>query len=293
MRVMVTGGAGFLGSTLCEKLLKMENEVICLDNFSSGSKENLVEYINDTNFTLFGHDITEPIENIRVDQIYHLACPAAPGQYRKDPVKTIKINILGTINTLELARKNNAKYFHTSTIRIYDEINHLDSDGCYIEGKKFSETIVSDYKRLYNLDVRIGRLFTSYGPKMSVNDSRVVPQFIMKALRNEDLIVYGNGSLIDSFCYSTDTIESIIATMKSEYIHPINIGRGKLISIFELAELIIKISKSKSKIIKKNIEVANTSCDLIVSDEMWKSSVSLEEGIQNTIKYFEQKLRTK
>lgn len=305
-RILVTGGAGFLGSHLCDKLISQQQEVICVDNFFTGNKKNIQHLlVNNSNFELIRHDITFPLY-IEVDQIFNLACPASPIHYQYDPVQTIKTNVHGSINMLGLAKRTNATILQASTSEVYGDpevhpqsedywgkVNPIGLRSCYDEGKRCAETLFNDYHRQHNLNIKIVRIFNTYGPRMSFNDGRVVSNFIVQALKNENITIYGDGQQTRSFCYVDDLINAIIKMMATDnsFIGPVNIGNPKEFTILELAELIIKLTKSTSKIIfyplpaddprqrKPNIALANEKLQ-------WTPTVCLEDGLKETIQFF-------
>ncbi len=304
IKTLVTGGAGFLGSHLCKNLIANNHEVICLDNFYTGSLDNIKDLIDSENFQLINHDITIPI-NLEVDEIYNLACPASPIHYQHDPVQTIKTNIHGAINTLELAKQLKCKIFHSSTSEIYGDpeqhpqteeywgrVNPIGIRSCYDEGKRCAETLFFDYKRQYNLDIKVARIFNTYGPNMSVNDGRVVSNFIVQALKSEDITVFGDGTQTRSFCYVDDLIEGFIKFMSTQESGPINLGNTQEMSINEIARFIINEVGSNSKIkyvplpqddpLQRKPDISMAKKNLL-----WEPKVSLEEGMTKTIKYFQ------
>ena len=262
-KILVTGGTGFLGSHLCEKLLHGGDDIICVDNFFTGSKENVVELLDMPNFDLMRHDITFPLY-LEVDEIYNLACPASPIHYQYDPVQTTKTSVHGAINMLGLAKRVNAKIFQASTSEVYGDpnihpqtedywgnVNPIGSRSCYDEGKRCAETLFFDYHRQHNLNIKVARIFNTYGPRMLPNDGRVVSNFIVQALKSEDITIYGDGSQSRSFCYVDDLIDVIIKFMdtKHGFTGPINIGNPNEFTMLELAELTLELTNSKSKII--------------------------------------------
>ena len=303
--VLVTGGAGFIGSHLCEFLLDKGNEVLCLDNFFSGSKENIKHLLSNSNFELIRHDICEPI-SIEVDKIYNLACPASPFAYQHDPVKTVKTNVHGSINILDLARKNEAVVLQASTSEIYgDPIVHpqieeywgnVNPNGirsCYDEGKRCAETLFFDYYRQYGVNIKVARIFNTYGPNMDINDGRVISNFINQALNNDDITIYGKGDQTRSFCYIDDLIKGLSYLMEtdSSVTGPINLGNPEEVTIRELAERIIIMTKSSSHIVNKNIpenDPYRRKPDITKAKEKlgWNPIISLEEGLNKTIRYF-------
>jgi len=304
-RVLVTGGGGFLGSHLCDRLVKMGNDVLCLDNFFSGSKRNIKHLLGIPNFELIRHDIVHPIF-LEVDEIYHLACPASPVHYQYNPVKTIKTNIMGSIHMLGLAKRVKAKILQASTSEVYgnpekhpqDEsywgnVNPIGPRACYDEGKRCAETLFFDYHRQNNVNIKVVRIFNTYGPRMHPNDGRVVSNFIVQALTNQDITVYGDGSQTRSFCYVDDMIEGIIRMMESpdEITGPINLGNPEERTILEVAELIIKLSRSRSKIIFLPLpkdDPVRRRPDISLAKKVlsWAPGVCLEEGLERTISYF-------
>ena len=267
-RILITGGAGFIGSHLCEKLLQDDNNyVICLDNFYTGSKENIQHLISNPNFELIEHDITQPID-IKADEIYNLACPASPIHYQYNPIMTMKTSVLGIINVLELAKKYNAKILQASTSEVYGDptihpqdetywgnVNPIGIRSCYDEGKRCAETLMIDYHRQHNVNIKIVRIFNTFGPNMALNDGRVVSNFIVQALKNEDITIYGEGNQTRSFCYVSDLVQGLIKMMNtsSEIIGPINLGNPLERTILNLAELILSKINTKSKIIFKDL----------------------------------------
>lgn len=305
-RILVTGGAGFIGSHLCERLLNEGNDIVCLDNFFTGSKNNIIHLMDDHRFELIRHDITEPIL-LEVDQIYHFACPASPVHYQYNPVKTIKTNVMGTINMLGLAKRVRARVMQASTSEVYGDpkvhpqpesywgnVNPIGLRSCYDEGKRVAETLMMDYHRQNNVDIKIIRIFNTYGPRMALNDGRVVSNFILQALRNEDITVYGEGNQTRSFCYIDDLVLGILDMMNAEdFIGPVNIGNPNEFTILELAQKVIELTGSKSKINYKPLppddpEQRQPDISLIRKKLGWEPKVELEEGLGKTIGYFEQ-----
>lgn len=303
-KILVTGGAGFIGSHLCERLLSEGNSIICVDNLSSAVEQNISYLSRHTDFVFIRHDIQKRF-NYSVSEIYNLACPASPVQYQSDPVNTIKTNLLGMINVLELARTNGAKVLQASTSEVYGDalshpqkesywgnVNPIGPRSCYDEGKRCAETLCFDYQRQYGLDVRVPRIFNTYGPRMLPTDGRVVSNLILQALNNEPLTIYGNGNQTRSFCYVEDLVDGLISVMKcSTCTAPINIGSTDEISIYDLAQKIIHLSKSSSKIIFRELP-SDDPCqrcpDLSEIKEkiQWKPMVSLDKGLTKTINYF-------
>lgn len=303
-RILVTGGAGFLGSHLCERLLSEGHEVICLDNFFTGNKRNVLKLLGNTNFEIMRHDVIQPVY-AEVDWIFNMACPASPIHYQRDPVRTIKTSVMGALNTLGLAKRNGARILQASTSEVYGDpkvhpqsedyrgaVNPIGIRACYDEGKRTAETLFFDYHRQHKIDIRVVRIFNTYGPRMSENDGRVVSNFIIQALKGEDITVYGDGSQTRSFCYVDDLIDGIIRMMYAEnFTGPVNIGNPRESTILELAEIILNLTGSKSKIVYKplpsddpiqrcpNISLAKEKLD-------WSPKVKLEDGLKATIEYF-------
>ncbi len=308
-RVLVTGGAGFIGSCLCERLLQEGHEVICVDNFYTGTKDNIKHLMNNPYFEIIRHDITFPLY-VEVDEIYHLACPASPVHYQKDPVFTIKTAVYGTINMLGLAKRTRAKILLASTSEVYGDpevhpqpeeywgnVNPIGPRACYDEGKRCAETLFFDYHRHHKVKIKIARIFNTYGPRMQINDGRVISNFIAQALKGEDITVYGDGSQTRSFCYIHDMIEGLIRLMNTpdEIIGPINLGNPKETSILELAQKIIQLTGSNSKIVFKPLpqDDPRRRCPDITKAKLilnWEPKISLEEGLKTTIEYFKLKL---
>lgn len=304
-RILVSGGAGFIGSHLCERLLKDGNEVICMDNFFTGDKSNIVHLLQNPYFELVRHDVTEPFL-AEVDEIYNLACPASPVHYQYNPIKTIKTSVMGAINMLGLAKRVNARILQASTSEVYGDpkvhpqqesywgnVNPVGIRSCYDEGKRCAETLFMDYQRQHHIAIKIVRIFNTYGPRMHPQDGRVVSNFIMQALQNKDITIYGEGNQTRSFQYVDDLVEGMIRMMDTEksFIGPINIGNPHEFTILQLAEQVILQTGSKSKIKflplpqddpqqrKPDIELAKKSLD-------WSPTVQLEEGLSKTIAYF-------
>jgi UDP-glucuronate decarboxylase len=304
-RVLVTGGAGFLGSFLCERLLQENCDVVCVDNFYTGTKRNIVHLLENPYFELVRHDITFPLY-LEVDEIYNFACPASPIHYQNDPVQTTKVNVHGSINMLGLAKRTKAKILQASTSEVYGDptvhpqtedywgnVNCIGIRSCYDEGKRCAETLFFDYYRQHQLNIRVVRIFNTYGPRMHPNDGRVVSNFILQALNNENITVYGDGKQTRSFCYVDDLIEGVIQMMNTpgEFTGPVNLGNPEEYSILELAEKIIALTRSKSKIVfeplpqddplqrKPNIELARVKLK-------WEPQKQLEAGLEETINYF-------
>lgn len=304
-RILVTGGAGFLGSHLCETLLDQGNEVICLDNYYSGSKKNVAHLINHPGFEIIRHDVTFPLY-IEIDQIYNLACPASPIFYQKDPVQTTKTSVHGAINMLGLAKRVKAKILQASTSEVYgDPVEHPQSESywgnvnpigirsCYDEGKRCAEALFFDYQRQHDLDIKIIRIFNTYGPRMLMNDGRVVSNFIVQALKGENITIYGEGQQSRSFCYVDDLIGGMVAMMNSSsgFYGPVNLGNPGEFTMLELAEKVLKLTQSKSKIIFQPLpqddpKQRQPNIDLAKEKLNWQPTISLEEGLKKTIGYF-------
>jgi UDP-glucuronate decarboxylase len=308
-RVLVTGGAGFLGSHLCDRLVSEGAEVLCLDNFFTGSKRNILHLMGNSSFELIRHDLVEPIF-LEVDQIYNLASPASPVHYQYNPVKTVKTNVMGAINMLGLAKRVKARILQASTSEIYGNpqehpqketywghVNPIGLRSCYDEGKRVAETLMMDYYRQNQVDVRIVRIFNTYGPRMAVSDGRVVSNFIVQALGNEPITVYGDGSQTRSFCYVSDMIEGWIRMMNCEdFIGPVNLGNPNEFSIKRLAGLVIEITQSKSEIVYKSLpedDPIQRRPDISLAKEKlsWEPHVNLAEGLEKTVDYFRRVLK--
>jgi len=333
-KILVTGGAGFIGSHLCERLLNEGNEVICVDNFFTGSKENIIHLLENKYFELIRHDITEHLL-VEADQIYNLACPASPVHYQYNPIKTIKTSVLGVTNMLGLAKRVKATILQASTSEVYGDpkehpqketywgnVNPIGIRSCYDEGKRVAETLMMDYHRQNNVDIKIVRIFNTYGPKMAENDGRVVSNFIVQALKGEDITVYGDGSQTRSFCYVSDLVDGFIRMMNcgagvksrngdakaaalegcnsfssKDFTGPVNLGNPVETPILEFAERIIKLTGSKSKIIHMPLpqdDPTQRKPDITLATEKlgWKPEVQLEDGLIKTIEYFDEKLGT-
>lgn len=308
MRILVTGGAGFLGSHLCERLLKDGHEVLCLDNFFTGRKKNITELMKNPLFELVRHDVTLPIL-LEVDRIYHLACPASPIHYQYNAIKTIKANVLGTINMLGIAKRVKGRILFASTSEVYGDpsvhpqkedywgnVNTIGIRSCYDEGKRVAETLMMDYHRQNRVDIKIVRIFNTYGPRMLTNDGRVVSNFIVQALNGEDITVYGKGSQTRSFCYVDDLIDGMVRMMDSEnFMGPVNLGNPEEYTILDLAQKIIAMTGSKSKISYKLLpsdDPRQRQPDITLAGEKldWKPKVSVDEGLKRTIEYFRKEL---
>jgi UDP-glucuronate decarboxylase len=307
-RILVTGGAGFLGSHLCERLLSTGAEVICLDNFFTGSRSNVAHLLPEPRFEIVRHDIVQPLL-LEVDQIYNFACPASPIHYQYNPVKTIKTNVMGTINMLGLAKRVRARILQASTSEVYGDprehpqkeshwghVNPIGPRSCYDEGKRVAETLMLDYHRQNGVDIRIVRIFNTYGPRMAIEDGRVVSNFIVQALRNEPITIYGTGTQTRSFCYVSDLIEGVWRLMHTEdFTGPVNIGNPGELTIQELAELVVSMTGSRSEIIRRPLpqdDPIQRQPDITLAKEKlgWQPTVSLEQGLRATIAYFEKAL---
>ncbi len=304
-RVLVTGGAGFLGSHLCERLLKLNCDVICLDNYYSGTKDNIKHLISNPNFEVLRHDVTFPIY-VEVDEIYNLACPASPIHYQRDPVQTTKTSVHGAINMLGLAKRTRAKIFQASTSEVYGDpevhpqtedywgrVNPTGIRSCYDEGKRCAETLFFDYHRQHNLEIKVARIFNTYGPRMHPNDGRVVSNFITQALSGDNITIYGDGSQTRSFCYVDDLIEGFVKLMASpkDITGPINLGNPEEFTMKELAEMIVKMTNSKSQIVFKILpqdDPRQRKPDISLAKKIlnWEAAINLENGLEKTIKHF-------
>lgn len=306
--ILVTGGAGFIGSHLCEKLIEQGHYVTCLDNFFTGSKKNIEHLIDNKHFELIRHDITEPIR-LEADEIYNLACPASPVHYQYNAIKTIKTSVLGVTNMLGIAKRTNAKILQASTSEVYGDplmhpqkeeywgnVNPIGIRSCYDEGKRVAETLMMDYHRQHNVDIKIIRIFNTYGPRMAENDGRVVSNFIIQALKNQDITIYGDGSQTRSFCYVDDLVRGMMALMNKDGFHgPVNVGNDGEFTIKELAELVIKFTNSSSKIVYKPLpsdDPVKRRPDLTLAKKElnYKPTIKLEDGLKKTIEYFESTL---
>jgi UDP-glucuronate decarboxylase len=303
--ILITGGAGFLGSHLCRKLLSQDNHITCIDNLLTGSQKNIDELQSNQNFEFINHDITNQFKG-EYDEIYNLACPASPIHYQTDPIKTMKTSILGSINLLELAKQHNSKIFQASTSEIYGDpemhpqeesywghVNPIGPRSCYDEGKRCAETLFFDYHRQHNLDIKLVRIFNTYGPRMNPHDGRVVSNFIVQAIKGDDISIYGDGSQTRSFCYVEDMIDGFVSMMSSsENISgPINLGNPIEFSILELAEKVINMIGGKSKVVFNDLPIDDPKKrkpDIMKAknDLDWSPKVSLDEGLEMTINYF-------
>ena len=308
-RILITGGAGFIGSHLCEKLLKEGNEVTSVDNYFTGRKKNVEQLLKNPKFEMIRHDIVKEFR-AEVDQIYNFACPASPVHYQYNAISTIKTNVMGTMNMLGLAKKVRARILQASTSEVYGNplehpqketywgnVNTIGIRSCYDEGKRISETLCFDYNRQHNVDIRVIRIFNTYGPRMLANDGRVVSNFIVQALSGKDITIYGDGSQTRSFCYVDDLVNGIVKMMNQDTFQgPVNLGNSDEFTVKELAELVIKLTKSKSKIIYNPLpqdDPARRRPDLSLAQEKlgYKFTVPLVEGLKRTIKYFQGELK--
>jgi UDP-glucuronate decarboxylase len=304
-RILVTGGAGFLGSHLCERLVAEEHDVLCLDNFFTSQKSNVAHLLGKPNFELIRHDVTVPI-HLEVDEIYNLACPAAPGHYQYNPIKTMKTSVIGSINMLGMAKRCRAKIMQASTSEVYGDpevhpqvesyrgsVNPIGPRACYDEGKRAAETLFVDYHRMNKVNVRIVRIFNTYGPRMHPYDGRVVSNFIRQALAGEDITIFGEGDQTRSFCYRDDLIEGFIRLMAApdDFIGPVNIGNPGEFTIRELAELVIELTGAKSKLVQRPLPADDPTrrrpdITLAKAKLKWEPKVPLREGLAETIKWF-------
>ena len=307
MRILVTGGAGFIGSHLIDRLMKQDHDVICLDNFFTGHKRNISHWMDNPYFELIRHDITEPIR-LEVDQIYHLACPASPVHYQYNPVKTIKTNVMGTLNMLGLAKRVKARFLLASTSEVYGDpdvhpqpeeyrgnVNCIGIRSCYDEGKRVAETLAFDYHRQNNVDIRVMRIFNTYGPRMFENDGRVVSNFIVQALKGIPLTVYGDGSQTRSFCYVSDLVEGMMRLMNGEHIGPINIGNPGEYTILQLAQTIQKMVNPDAELTFKPLpqdDPLQRQPDITKAKNLlgWEPTINLEQGLKLTIDDFRSRI---
>ena len=308
-RILITGGAGFIGSNLCEKLLNDGHKIICVDNLCTGNIKNINKFFVNANFKFINHDIINYLEiDEEINEIYNLACPASPPKYQKYPIETLKCNFNGVLNLLELAKIKGAKILQSSTSEIYGEpeispqhedyrgnVNTVGIRSCYDEGKRVAETLMMEYHNQYNVDTRIARIFNTYGPKMDKNDGRVVSNLINQALTNSDLTIYGNGEQTRSFCYIDDQLDGLIKLMNSDYVYPVNIGNPYEINMMQLANTILKLTKSSSSIVYKELpsdDPTNRKPDISRAKNIlnWDPKYDLEKGLMKTIEYFSQEL---
>ncbi len=306
MRILVTGGAGLIGSHLCESLLARGHEVVCLDNYFTGSKRNIFHLLDSKNFEILRHDIINPID-IEVEQIYNLACPASPVFYQFNPVRTIHANVLGVTNMLELAKRTKSRILQASTSEVYGDpqvhpqredywgnVNPIGVRGCYDEGKRVAETLMVDYMRQDRVDIRIVRIFNTYGPRMAVNDGRVVSNFIVQALKGEDLSIYGDGLQTRSFCFVSDLVRGLVSMMDQDhFIGPVNLGNPKELTILSLAQKIIQLTQSRAKVVHKEAacdDPLRRQPDITLAKEKlnWMPSIDIDQGLQLTIPHFKQ-----
>jgi UDP-glucuronate decarboxylase len=304
-RILITGGAGFLGSHLCDKLIEQGNDILCLDNFFTGSKDNIIHLLANPKFELIRHDIINPIF-LEMDQIYNLACPASPVHYQYNPIKTIKTNVMGTINALGMAKRLNAKILQASTSEVYGDpdvhpqkedywgrVNPIGPRSCYDEGKRAAECLMMDYHRQNNVKVKIARIFNTYGPRMALNDGRVVSNFVVQALKGEDITVYGDGSQTRSFCYVDDMVDGLIMMMESDdsFLGPVNLGNPHEFRIMDLAKTVISMTGNRSKIVHRPLpqdDPMQRNPDISLARKIlgWQPNVNLEKGLERTIAYF-------
>lgn len=310
-KILVTGGAGFLGSHLCDRLLEQGHEVICLDSFFTGRRENIEHLKDHPRFSVLAQDVIAPIAIDTLDEIYNLACPASPVHYQYDPVHTMKTSVLGALNVLELAKKTGAKIFQASTSEVYGDpavhpqvesywgnVNPIGPRSCYDEGKRAAETLFFDYHRTLGIPIKVVRIFNTYGPRMAADDGRVVSNFIIQALRGEDLTIYGDGSQTRSFCFADDLVEGFIKLMNSDasITGPINMGNPGEFTMLELAEKVLKQTGSKSKLIHLPLpqdDPKQRSPDITLAQQLlgWELTVPLDQGLEKTIAYFKRTLK--
>lgn len=306
MTILVTGGAGFIGSHLCDKLIGQGHEVICVDNCFSGRRSNIYHLLDNPRFEFIRHDITIPLY-VEVDQIYNLACPASPVHYQYDPVQTIKVSVLGAINMLGLAKRTCARILQASTSEVYGDplvhpqpesycgnVNPIGPRSCYDEGKRCAETLFFDYQRRHDVDIRVARIFNTYGPRMRVNDGRVISNFIVQALTGKDITIYGAGSHTRSFCYVDDIVDGLIRLMNSSFTGPVNLGNPTEITIVDLGHKILEMTSSVSKVAFKDLpkDDPKRRCpDITLAKELgWSPKTNLDEGLERTVDYFRGKI---
>ncbi len=307
-KILVTGGAGFIGSHLCKRLLDQDNDVLCVDNYFTGNKNNISDLMNHPFFEAIRHDICFPLY-VEVDEIYNLACPASPVHYQHDPVQTTKTSVHGAINMLGLAKRINAKILQASTSEVYGDpevhpqvekywgnVNPIGPRSCYDEGKRCAETLFFDYKRQHDLNIKVVRIFNTYGPNMHPNDGRVVSNFIMQALSNEDITIYGDGEQTRSFCYIDDLVDAMTKMMDTDntVVGPINLGNPTELKIIDLAEKIIKLTNSKSKIVNKDLPVDDPirrkpDISIAKKELNWQPKIDILDGLKETVKYFKKR----
>jgi UDP-glucuronate decarboxylase len=310
-KILVTGGAGFLGSHLCDRLIAQGHHVICLDSFFTGRRENIQQLLEGPRFDVLAQDVIAPIEIETLDEVYNLACPASPVHYQYDPIHTMKTSVLGALNVLELAKKTGAKVFQASTSEVYGDpavhpqteeywgnVNPIGPRSCYDEGKRAAETLFFDYHRANDIQIKVVRIFNTYGPRMSANDGRVVSNFIVQALQGQDLTIYGDGSQTRSFCYADDLVEGFIRLMNSDkqIIGPINMGNPDEFTMLELAEKVLRLTGSSSKLIHLPLpqdDPQQRQPDISKAKALlgWSLTVPLEQGLERTIAYFKQALK--
>ncbi len=308
MRILVTGGAGFIGSHLCRRLINEGHQVICLDNLFTGTRNNVKDLIDRSNFELIIQDVTQPIQLDNIDQIYNLACPASPIHYQYNPVKTVETNVIGAINVLNLAKRTGACVLQASTSEVYGDpnvhpqkeeywgnVNPIGIRSCYDEGKRAAETLFFDYHRQYGVDIKVVRIFNTYGPNMQKNDGRVVSNFIVQAIEGKDITIYGDGLQTRSFCFVSDLVEGIVRLMNSDkaITGPINIGNPSEFTVKQLAEMIISMTKSESTIVYKPLpqddpKKRKPDITLAMRELEWIPMIGIHEGLEKTIKYFEE-----
>lgn len=306
-RILVTGGAGFIGSHLCKRLVEEGNDVVCVDNFFTGSKENLKDLLGNAHFELIRHDITQPLY-VEVDQIYNLACPASPPHYQYDPIHTSKTSVLGALNLLGLAKRTHARILQASTSEVYGDpeihpqpesyrgsVNPIGIRACYDEGKRMAESLFFDYYRQHGVDIKVIRIFNTYGPNMNPSDGRVVSNFIVQALRGDDITVYGDGSQTRSFCYVDDLVEGMIRMMNSRdgFTGPVNLGNPCEFTMLELAEHVLRLTGSQSKLVYEPLPQDDPTqrkpvIELAKKELGWEPKVMLDEGLERTIRYFKE-----
>ena len=304
-KIIVTGGAGFIGSNLCDRLINEGHEILCVDNFFSGRKENVTHLLDNPNFEHIRHDVTFPLY-LEADLIFHLACPASPVHYAHDPVQTVKTNVHGAINMLGLAKRLGVPIFQASTSEVYGDpeihpqneqywgnVNPIGPRACYDEGKRCAETLFFDYHRQHGIEIKVARIFNTFGPKMRVDDGRVVSNFIVQALRNEDITIYGDGTQTRSFCYIDDMVEGIIkfVGLDNDFTGPLNLGNPDEYAIQQLAEIILELTNSKSKLVYKDLpsdDPKRRRPDITLAKKKlsWEPKTTLKDGIQQTISYF-------
>ena len=307
-KILVTGGAGFIGSHLCKRLLDQDNDVLCIDNYFTGNKNNISDLMNHPFFEAIRHDICFPLY-VEVDEIYNLACPASPVHYQHDPVQTTKTSVHGAINMLGLAKRINAKILQASTSEVYGDpevhpqvekywgnVNPIGPRSCYDEGKRCAETLFFDYKRQHDLNIKVVRIFNTYGPNMHPNDGRVVSNFIMQALSNEDITIYGDGEQTRSFCYIDDLVDAMTKMMDTDntVVGPINLGNPTELKIIDLAEKIIKLTNSKSKIVNKDLPVDDPirrkpDISIAKKELNWQPKIDILDGLKETVKFFKKR----